>query len=151
MILDKISNFEKYRKMFPEIAEIIQGSDLLKFQTGYTRVNESLYFLVNEYDTSRTEKIQYENHRKYVDIQLLLKGEEKIAFAKASTLKIIKMYDNNEDYELMEGKGDVITLHCNDFIIFFPGEAHHPGITSLKSSSSNKKVIFKLKLFNYAG
>lgn len=151
MITDKISNFYKYSKLFPEAFKIIQENDLFKFQPGRHPVNENVFILVNEYETNLQPKTQYENHHEYVDIQLLLQGQEDIGYAEVSELKPVKSYDSEQDYELLEGEGNLLTLHYGSFIIFFPGEAHQPGIANCNTTSSNRKLIFKVKFQDYAG
>ena len=106
--------------------------------------------LVTEYDTTTTDKIQYENHHEYVDIHLLINGQEDIAYAAAIDLETVKSYDLEQDYELLEGKGNLLALCKDFFVIFFLGKAHFPGLADCKAISSNRKLIFKVKYINYA-
>lgn len=150
MITDKITNFIRYSKIFPEVFEIISENDLFLFQTGRHTIDEQIYMLATRYETILQPKTQYENHHKYIDVQLLLQGVEDIAYTETSTLNKVKSYDQDQDYELFEGDGNILTLHNGYFAIFFPGEAHQPGIANRNTISSNHKVIFKLKASSYA-
>ncbi len=149
MIADKILNFYKYSKLFPEVFKVIQDNDLLKFQPGRHNINEDVFILVNEYETILQPKSLYENHHDYIDIQLLLQGKEDIGYANASELMNVKAYDMEKDYELFEGEGNLLTFFDGSFIIFFPGEAHQPAIAHRGNVSFNRKLIFKVKFQDY--
>lgn len=148
MIFDKISNFKRYSSMFPEIYKYITTVDITNLELGKHVINENLFVLVNEYQSNQPINRIFENHHKYIDIQLVASGIERIEYTNANTLKLSKSYDNENDYELYEVNEPVnsINLESNNFCIFFPGEAHQPGLAVENVSVFVKKFVFKVKV-----
>ena len=56
-------------------------------------VNDDFYYTVLEYATKSEKEINLESHRKYVDIQIIVRGEELMGIADISRLAIQKNYD----------------------------------------------------------
>ena len=75
----------------------------------------------------------------------MLNGRESILFAHLKDLKITKEYDTIDDYLLLEGAGDKLTLSEGKFAIFFPKDAHQPGI-QVDNSESVVKIVVKVKI-----
>lgn len=147
MIIDSISNFERYSLLFPEIYTYIKTVDLMKLTIGKHFISDQAFVLVNEYHSSQPINRIFENHQKYIDIQLVLSGVERIEFANVTNLRLSKDYDIENDYELYEvnqGANSII-LETNNFCVFFPGEAHQPGLAVDNFPVFVKKFVFKVK------
>lgn len=143
MIHDKIENLHRYKKLFQEIAEYIKEVNLSSLTNGKHVISETLFVLVNEYETHSNDIEILENHRKYIDFQIVLSGFEKIALADSFT-NVQKEYDNDSDYELVKAKPYLMDFKEGFFFALYPNEYHHPGITE-NSPQKVKKIVFKQK------
>lgn len=144
MIYDKLDNIDRYSALFPELTEFIKKTNLNTLSLGKNGISDSMFVLVNEYDTSSEDIDVLENHAMYIDVQVLIKGAEKIAFA-TDYKEIIKEYDADADYELVKTEAEYSIFPEGSFFVLYPGEYHRPGI-SIENAVSVKKLVFKIKV-----
>ena len=150
MIFDNISNFSKYASIFPEVHKFLNNNDYTQLAPGKHFISDDLYVLSNEYESNKSDSNILENHHTNVDIHLILSGVEKFKYVDSSKLMLSKEYDAENDYELYEqhSQGNTIVLIENQFVVFFPGEAHLPGLAAFDNVSSIRKLVFKVKYFH---
>ena len=65
-------------------------------------------------------------HEQYIDIQLLLNGEERILFGMAGTARQCEEFHHEDDYQLCSAieNEQTIILKPGMFAVFMPGEPH---------------------------
>lgn len=70
-----------------------------------------------------------ELHQQYIDIQVLLSGEERILFGMTDSARQCDEMHVEDDYQLCSEIADeqAIVLKPGRFAIFMPGEPHKPG------------------------
>lgn len=107
---------------------------------------DNCYYMIQSYETKSPFEARFESHRKYIDIQVVLDGEEIIRFETASKLVLAKPY--TEDYELfvMNKDYDSVRLNKGEIAIIYPGEPHAPGISADGSSKSVRKLVVKIRV-----
>ena len=109
---------------------------------------EEVYALVQGYRTSPAAERAWEAHRRYVDVQFMVSGEEFIYHAPLDWLEVTKDYDAAGDYELLRGTNlQCLHFRAGYFGIFFPHDGHKPGC-SVTESSLVSKVVVKVRLGN---
>ena len=89
--------------------------------------------------------MKWESHNKFVDIQVMIEGEEKMGFAPLETMKVTEQYNEDKDVQILEGTGDYVTARPGSFTMFFPHDAHQPGI-AIGQACKVKKVVLKVKV-----
>lgn len=100
---------------------------------------------VAEYTTVKREERFWEAHKAYLDIHILVKGEETIDINFIENMKLGE-YKEADDFLPMEGDMQAsITLKPGDFLICYPEDAHRTGVIATKVSDL-KKGIFKVKI-----
>lgn len=110
--------------------------------------NNSLFFNVDECKTKSLNECCFELHKKYLDIHVIIEGEEIIGYSSLDVLNSKTSYDNKKDFQILEGEQQYyFNMNKNNFIIFFPNEAHMP-LISKKNNSYLKKAIFKIEMSN---
>ncbi len=113
---------------------------------------EKMYVMVQGYTTQPREACRYEAHRRYIDIQLLLAGEEIIEVMSVAGLPPEVPYDGTRDvafFRTPETRGAQILLRPGDFAIFLPDDAHMPKIQALAPAPLRKAVVkIDLSLFS---
>ncbi|MCX5633628.1 MAG: YhcH/YjgK/YiaL family protein [Phycisphaerae bacterium] len=150
MVLDIIKNYTHYEKMSPLIAralKIAAQTDFEKLQDGKYEVDsDKLFYIVQRYKTKpATDKI--EAHRKYIDIQLIVKGSEQIGYEPIYQLKTHTPYNEEKEVEFFFADGNITFLNMTkgSFAIFWPSDAHMPGC-QMNESQEVLKIVFKIRI-----
>lgn len=76
--------------------------------------------------TKERENCYIEGHKKYIDFQLVLSGNEQMEYVDIDKLEIDKVYDEQKDkitYKLTSNTSKFL-LQKEDLAIFFPDDAH---------------------------
>ena len=104
---------------------------------------DSLFINVQSYSSKPESDCGFEAHKKYIDIQLILEGEEIIGYESADKLTVTKEYDGSADYMLyaLNGEYDKIRLTRGDFVILFTEEPHAPAIAADTPIPVRKAVV----------
>lgn len=123
----------------------LERTDLAALPLGRTDVEgDDLYVTVSETETKPPEGLPFEAHRRYIDIQLVVGGQEAIRFAPVTSMKTKEPYDAAKDVEFFEPPAQFGTaaLRPGDFAVFAPGDGHRPG-ANLDGSHVSRKVVVK--------
>ena len=64
-----------------KIFEIARSADVLSLEAGrYELDGADCFYMIQKYDTKSPDKARHETHENYIDIQIILSGEEEIRF-----------------------------------------------------------------------
>jgi YhcH/YjgK/YiaL family protein len=145
MIIDKLENAHLYKNLGERISksfEYIRTTDLKTLPTGkYLIDGENIFALVSEYQTKLESEGKLEAHKKYIDVQYVIEGEELIGYVPLGNQQILNPYKEENDIVFFTGDKSFTKVTAGMFAIFFPEDVHMPGISSGKSSSVKKLVI----------
>jgi len=148
MIFDLLDNFTKYQRIIPhskEISDYLSITNIFSLAAGkYQIAGNSVFILINEYMTKAESEKKWESHKKYIDIQIVLNGQEFIGCSPIHFLNSKDGYNEEKDitfYEDDSKEHSKLLVTKNYFGIFFPEDAHKPGIQILKSDAVKKAVI----------
>ncbi|NWG27553.1 MAG: YhcH/YjgK/YiaL family protein [Ignavibacteriaceae bacterium] len=145
MIIDKIENAHLYKKIGERISksfDYIKTTDLKNLPTGkYLIDGERIFALVSEYKTKPESEGKLEAHRKYIDVQYLIEGEELMGYAPLNGQEILDPYKEENDIIFFTGDKSFTKVTAGMFAIFFPEDVHMPGINTGKISDVKKLVI----------
>jgi len=146
MIIDVIENDSLYIQVnnrFKKAFDFFRNADLLELSPGkYELEGNKIYAIVDNYYTC-LEKKMWEAHRRYIDIQFVVKNCEQIGYAHLKHMKQITEYDQDKDIVFYQGNGSYFTFNPGTFIIFFPQDVHMPGI-ALEKPEIIKKIVIKI-------
>ena len=146
MIYDTIEHMGQYRCLSKNLAralDFLTGSDLQSLPDERVEINgERVYAFFQRYDT-RPANDRPEAHRKYIDIQYLIEGEELIGIAPLSAMKREVEARPERDIYFYEGETVNISIGGGRLAIFFPQDAHAPGI-AVGESRPVRKVVVKV-------
>jgi YhcH/YjgK/YiaL family protein len=101
-----------------------------------------LYILVQEYTTKPAEQGVWEAHRRYIDVQYLVRGWERILFAPIEQMQAGD-YVPEKDFLPLTGSGSSLNLPAGFFVVFYPEDAHMPGL-AVDLPGPVKKVVAKI-------
>lgn len=145
MIIDKIENAHLYKGLGNRIEkafEYINNTDLKKITPGkYETDDENIFALINEYKTKPESEGKLEAHRKYIDVQYVISGEELIGYTPLGNQIILEPYKEENDVEFFKGEKSFTKVSEGMFAIFFPEDVHMPWIITGKISFVKKLVI----------
>ncbi|WP_024871809.1 YhcH/YjgK/YiaL family protein [Tolumonas lignilytica] len=101
-------------------------------------------FMINSLDTSQlvTER-RAEFHDTYLDIQLLLSGEEWIGIGPHTTELDRSDNPHPDLYFMDETPTSYVGLQPGDFVVIAPGELHTP-LCTLTEPGQLRKIVFKV-------
>ena len=136
----------KMEQKLARALEIIEDLDWETVESGRYDVDDELYYMVQEYETKYPEQARYEAHEKYVDIQYIVKGVERMEFAETSKLKVTERYNPEKDVKFLEEPKviDASIVEAGDYRIFYPEDAHRPGLCVNNTPAKVKKILAKI-------
>jgi len=151
MIVDKIENASLYSSICRQITtalEILNSKEISNAAEGKHEVEGSkLFYLVQKYSTKPRNEGQFEAHKKYLDIQFVLDGQESIFVENISVCKLASAYNENDDaamYDVPKSFSE-IRMSKGMFCILFPQDGHLPCRTSINESKVHK-IVFKVAI-----
>lgn len=150
MVLDSIANAGAYRALGPRIAaglDFLAAFDLALGEGRHPIQGDELFALVQRYHTAPGADRRFESHRRYVDVQFVAEGRERILVAPAAALEEEEPYAEESDvaFHREPGASSSLLLRAGDFAILFPGDAHKPGCMA-GGREAVLKVVIKARL-----
>lgn len=106
---------------------------------GRHEVDGSFFYNVEEYETNIDTDKPYESHRKYIDIQLLLSGDEIMQVTDISRLNILTTYDEDKDRVLYfpSDNASGVVLRPGSVMILYPKDGHR----TIRFNNRTSKII----------
>lgn len=149
MIYDLLDKASLYQADQPLLIQALNYARTVTPQTPdgrYDLQGEDLYASVASYTTTPAPTRKFEAHRKYIDLQILLTGQERLDIAVADSLKITEAYDPAKDVAFFAAPPAVssIILRPGLFTLLYPHDAHRPGC-SLTADEPVKKLVVKIR------
>jgi biofilm protein TabA len=95
----------------------------------------------------------FESHRKFIDVQVVVEGEEAMELADISYLKARTGYDADKDVILYADSpgASVLRLGVGDAAVFFPADGHMPGLRPGDGPMLVRKTVIKVPCAPGAG
>lgn len=148
MIIDQVPNAALYRGLSPLMAaamdELLKGELPRRADGRYELRGDRLVAIVQTYPTKPRSQGAWETHRKYIDVQWMLQGEELMGYGPVDELKVAQVYDSQKDVMFHEGEGrGFVRVSAGMFVIFHPHDAHMPSLTA-QTPSTVRKIVLKV-------
>ena len=152
MILDQIDSALMYGALGQKIMiglSLLNEESVRNAAPGKYEVDgDSLFYVVDEYETGPVEEGRLEIHRKYLDIQYIVSGSECIGTAPLEGLTEETPYDGEKDLAFYQYEPTMskLVLKQGMFAIFWPNEPHMPGRRIGNTSGKVKKIVVKIRM-----
>jgi YhcH/YjgK/YiaL family protein len=146
MILSALSQSDRYAALHPLFARAfnyIRSTDLFALAPGrYPIAGDDLIAIVEQVPGKTREMAKLEAHRRYIDIQLVLQGDETMGWKPlADCLNPVSEHSMEKDIRFFhDAPASWVAVPPDHFCIFFPEDAHAP----LVGNGTIRKVIFKV-------
>lgn len=145
MIVDHIKNAEAYYNLSPRIEvalKYLEAMDLTTLEVGKYEIDgDNLFVLIQEYEPKTIEEGKCEAHKKYIDIQYIIKGRECMGYMLTEKGEVTESYDDTKDRLFVKWTGDLVSYTEGMFAIFYPQDAHMPGIKTDGCDFVKKAVV----------
>lgn len=148
MILDSLNNTAKTESLHPlfkKAFDYIRDTDFSKMEDGKYEIDgERLYVNIAGMTGKDKKEAAIETHRRYVDIQLPLRGVEKIGWKPGCELQEESVpYDEEKDIAFYVDRPTAyVKIYPGQFAVFFPEDGHAPGI----GEGNIRKAIVKVSV-----
>ena len=144
MIYDKIENIDIYN--IDKIAVDFIKNLTPDIECKKHILSDNIYANVEEYTTKDVG--YFEAHKDYLDIQILLSGEEIIEYTPLEGLSVKESYDKSRDIAFYYDDKNYVTpikLEEGLFTVLYPQDAHKPQLKYI-TNQKVKKVFVKIKV-----
>jgi YhcH/YjgK/YiaL family protein len=148
MITGRIEDLRNYGVPAEGIEEALDWLEKAGVETlepgRYPLEGTEAFAIVAEGTTVPEESEEWEAHRRYADLQVVLSGDEVMGFAPLSEMTPKGRYDEQTDCQVFSGTGNFLQLHAGGFAFFAPHDAHKAMLSPKSGPFRVRKVIFKL-------
>jgi len=148
MITDTIRNAADYKGISAGIRKALEYLETTDFSTmapgRYAIDGDRIYAMVQEYETKPREDSRWEAHRRYTDVQYVVSGIERMGYAPLDSLTVTAPYAEDKDVLRLDGEGSFLTVPARTFAVFFPQDAHLPGLAN-DAPVRVRKVVVKVE------
>lgn len=149
MIYDDLANFDQYEKLAPQAWKLVKEfipTVNAATEKGRRKLDGDMVMAdVNFYQTAPAAEGKMENHRRYVDIQVVISGKEEIFLSPCDDLELIEDAYEARDCGFYTCKPELamaLPMAPGKFAVLFPGEGHMPGRGD--EATDVCKIVFKL-------
>ena len=146
MVKDLLSLSDRYQALGPRFVRAFQYAKTTDFTSmaegTYPLGGDDVRALVQRYTTKPASELRWEAHRKNIDLQFVLKGEEHVGVVPIGRL-VAEPYDNEKDIMWLSGDGDRVTLRPGEFMLLWPEDAHMPAM-AIDTPTAVLKVVIKI-------
>lgn len=156
MIFGHLKRWENEHRALSEVIQrgltFLKVTNLHELALGRHDIDgDNIFAQVSEYTTTPKENQRPEAHQKYIDIQCLAYGEEKLGVCLLSPeYKVVEDKLAEQDiifYGAVKNEVEMIlTPDC--YVIFFPLDVHRPRCISTQMKKV-KKVIIKIAISSF--
>ena len=140
-------SYHKNPKHWKQAFTFLKEADLKSLPEGKQELEgEHLFIAISKYNSKEKSETKYESHKKYIDIQYIISGEEQMGLTTIDKAEVSEPYNVETDlvFYNYEG-GKYIKANSENFLIFFPQDLHRPCIKT-EESVPVKKLVVKLQV-----
>ncbi len=106
-----------------------------------------VFSLEQAYLTKSDEEVRWEAHRGYLDLQVVVTGNEIMEVTDPANLTLEEDFSPDRDLQYFSrfGPGSLLRVSAGGAAVFFPVDAHRPGLADGESTLV-RKVVVKIPL-----
>lgn len=137
---------DRLSKILGKNCFLINNNKVAELANGRHYLGKGIFVNIEEYSTFERSECRFEVHKKYVDVQYIISGCEKIVVQNFANCYGNEQWDYDKDIVFIDdnGCGDEIIVGEGEYITLFPQDAHMPCIKTGNSSEKIRKAVFKI-------
>lgn len=146
MIVCPWKDIGRYAAIIPGLEEAVKAIDALQsLEPATYPLPDGCKFIVQQGTTKPAEGRDLEAHRRFLDIQYILEGQETVGWAPLETLTPAAPFNEDKDVGMYSGECDYMDIKAGYCYVVFPEDAHKPG-SHLEQPVNFRKIVVKLKV-----
>lgn len=150
MVIDCIGNARRYFPLhpaFPKAFDFLNHAGTASLPDGRHEIEgDNVFALLQSYETLPVEEGRLEAHRRYIDIQFILSGSERIGWAPFASQPVAEPYDLPRDIAFFHGPAQLLRLDAGGFMLLWPEDLHMPMRHAAGTPGAVRKVVIKVKV-----
>ena len=145
-----LKRFAEHYALHPErwndAFRFLSEQNLKELPLGRIDISDDVYAAVSEYTTKDSEDALFESHKKYIDLQYIISGQEYIGLTNDHNIPVSSPYNAEKDIAFYNySGGKMLKATPVSYFIFFPEDYHRPCI-KIDEKSIVKKIVIKIRL-----
>lgn len=152
MILERLEHRGLYTGLglgIPQALDYLARTDFSKLADGKQVLDgDRLFAMVQRYQARPVARARWEIHRRYLDVQYIVRGSERIGYAPYQEgLPVEEAYDAQRDIAFYRAAGVLLPVRAGMFAILTPHELHAPGLAPAEPEATGEvlKVVVKCR------
>lgn len=149
MVVDILQNWRKYSfsGRLLQAFEMLDSPMAKSWPDGRVELDgDRIVALPQVYLTRPAGECRWEAHRRYIDIQFIVSGQERMGWAAVVNLEPATTFDEAKDVGFYTGTGDMITVHSGMFAVFSPQDGHMPCLRVNELPEQVRKIVMKVQV-----
>ena len=150
MIIGKLKDLKRYKGIAKNIdtaIDYLENNDILALEKGkYFIDGDNVILNRDTYVAKDLEDCFFENHKNYMDLQIVLKGKEVFGYTDISnpTLKVTTPYNIEKDVTKYSCEGGVFFTLEEGYALVYPEDVH---LAKCKANDEIvEKAVIKIKI-----
>lgn len=144
MIICPIKDLGRYTAIIPGLEEALAIVNTMNDYTPRTIPLSGKNRILVQNGTTRAPG-NCEAHRKFLDVQCIVKGSEVMGWADVAALTPVNDFNEAGDVGLYSGDLEFVKINAGNCYVVFPEDAHAPGV-HLDTPTEYTKLVIKLAL-----
>lgn len=141
-----MGKYEDVKKISEAAYQFLLQFEPEKYEDGRYDLEDGVYVNIMTYETKYRKEAFFEAHKRYIDIQMILRGKELIAAEPIEVMhkaECLQPYDEEKDVEFYADSRDGIdsVLTDGEYRIYLPEDGHMPGICVDERAQVRKAVV----------
>jgi YhcH/YjgK/YiaL family protein len=152
MIVSELNHISRQAALSPGLQkafDFLRSPGLQMLPDGRVEIDgDRVFALVQRFETKWVASPKFECHKKYIDIQFILSGEEIIGWAPAERMEITAAFDAGKDISfgtVAKGQWTPVHLQAGQMAVLYPEDGHAPKL-ALRSPSAVMKIVVKVEV-----
>lgn len=141
-------HFARHPERWEAAFGFLAGNDLDALPVGeYAIADRDVYAIVSDYTTKPAAESLFESHRRYIDLQYMIRGRERMGVAAPGTALAAGEYNPERDIVFYgtDAPARYADATPEAFFLFFPKDVHRPSMRCGERGEVVKKVVVKIR------
>ncbi|MGM9589668.1 MAG: YhcH/YjgK/YiaL family protein [Faecousia sp.] len=144
MIVCPFKDLSRYAAVIPGLEEAVAAiKNMSDLEPHTVPLSGNNRIIVQDYNTKPAAQGRSESHRRFLDVQYIVEGEECVGWADVATLTPDGDFNDSDDIGFYTGHVDLMRIPAGYCYVVFPEDAHMPGI-AVGEPAPCKKMVVKL-------
>jgi YhcH/YjgK/YiaL family protein len=121
-------------------------------ETGRVELGDGVFALEQAYIAKPRGEGRWEAHRVYIDVQVIVVGDELMEVTDVSRLKVAEDHTPGKDLLFFDKNtdGSVLRMRAGELAVFYPVDAHKPSLAVSEPAALVRKTVVKVPVASVA-